>query len=87
MAPSTPFVDRETGSINVARVIVEAIPLAKLVGLVAVVASIPFSLVFLVGGRSLIGSLFAILGQFVLAVGTGVVLIYVIARAIRIADE
>ena len=87
MAPSIPFVDRRTGSIDTGQVLAEAMPLAKLVGLVAAVALIPFLLVFFIGGHSVIGAIFAVVGQFVLAVGSGLVLMYVAARAIQLADE
>ena len=86
MPPSTPFVDPQTGALDAAQIIAEAIPLAKLVGSFAALAFVPFAIAFAVGG-SVFGAMFSILGQFVLAVGTGVVLIYVIARAIWIASE
>lgn len=84
---SPPFVESETGRIDRTRVLVEAIPLAELVGLVVAVALVPFAFVVLLGSYSALGGLFMLATQFVLAVGSGVVLIYAIARGIQLADE
>lgn len=86
MAPSTPFVDRTDGTIDTDQVLVEAIPIAKLVALVVAVALVPFVLAILLDSVPVLGMLFAIAGQFTLAVGSGIVLIYVITRAIDLAD-
>ena len=83
---SLPFVD-ETGAIDRNRVLSEAVPLAKLVLLVAAAAFLPFSIVLLFGSYSIVGPVFTLLSQFVLAVGTGVVLMYVVARGVQIAEE
>lgn len=80
-----PFVDPETGSIDTDQVLAEAIPLGSLVGLVAAVALVPFVLAF--AADDLVGMAFALIGQFVLAVGAGVVLIYVVSRGIQLAGE
>lgn len=85
MAPSTPFVNRGTGTIDATQILAEAIPLAKLIGLFVAIALIPFAMVFLLGGHSLPGVIFALAGQFILAVGSGIVLMYVISRAIQLA--
>lgn len=85
MPSSPPFVDSETGELNTSRIVAEAIPLAKLVGLVAAVALVPL-LPLLLGIRSGIGLVFTLAGQFVLAVGSGVVLTYVVARGIQLAE-
>ena len=87
MSPSKPFVDPETGTIDTAQVVAEAIPLARLVGLVAAVALVPLVLAFLTEDIWLFGAVFAIAGQFALAVGSGIVLIYAIVRGIHLADE
>jgi hypothetical protein len=86
MSPSPPFVDRRTDTLDLPQIIAEATPLAKLIGLVVAVASVPFALVYGVFGQSILGVLFTVLGQFVLAVGSGVVLMYVVARAIDLSD-
>jgi hypothetical protein len=84
---SHPFVDEETGAIDRERVLSEAIPLGKLVLLVAATAFLPFSIVLLFGSFSVLGTVFTLLAQFVLAVGTGIVLLYVVARGIQIAEQ
>jgi hypothetical protein len=87
MSPSTPFVDRSTGKLNVSQILVEAIPLAKLVGLFVGVALAPLVLAFLVDGtNSALGAFFTLVAQFVLAVGTGVVLLYVVVRGMHLAE-
>lgn len=87
MSPSNPFIDRETGQIDTDRVLVEAIPIAKLIGLFVAIALVPLLVVFVLVGNSAIGMLFTLVAQFVLAVGAGVVLLYIITRAIRLANE
>ncbi|WP_310898814.1 hypothetical protein [Haloarcula onubensis] len=85
--PSPPFVDRGTGELDRDQLLAEAIPLGKLVGLFAALAVVPFALAFLLGGSNgVLGALFVVVGQFVLAVGTGIVLIYVVARGIQLAE-
>lgn len=86
MSPSTPFIDQETGTIDTNQILAEAIPLAKLIGLFVAIALVPFGLVFLALGNSIVGALLAAVAQFVLAVGTGIVLMYVIARGIYLSD-
>jgi hypothetical protein len=86
MAPSSPFVAPD-GTIETERVLAEAVPLARLIGLVVVAALPPYAVVFLFAGDSLLGQLLAVVGQFVLAVGAGVVLIHAVTRAIRLAGE
>ena len=85
--PSTPFVDRTDATLDIPQIIAEAIPLAKLAGLFSVVAVVPFALAVLLGPGSGLGMLLAFLAQFVLAVGTGVVLMYVIARGMHLSGE
>lgn len=85
MSPSRPFVDQETGTIDTTQILVEAIPLAKLVGLFVALALIPFGLVLLVLGNSVLETLFMVVAQFILAVGTGIVLLYIIARGIYLS--
>ena len=87
MPPSAPFVDRGTGTIDATQILVEAIPLAKLIGLFVAIALIPFTLVFLLDSNALAGVVFSLVGQFILAVGTGIVLMYTISRAIQLSAE
>jgi len=86
MSPSTPFITVD-GKIDTDRVLAEAIPLAKLVVLVVAVALGPLLVVFALGGGSPIGLAFVLLAQFVLVVGGGIVLMHVVVRAIRLAEE
>lgn len=86
MAPSTPFVDQETGRIDRGRVLAEAIPLAELVVLVGVIILVPVALKGLLFPFGF-GAVFTILTQLILAVGGGVVLMYVISRAFHLASE
>jgi len=86
MSPSTPFITAD-GQIDTAQVLAEAIPIAKLIVLVVAVALVPALLVFTLGGSSPVGIVFVILMQFVLAVGGAIVLMYVITRAIQLADR
>lgn len=84
---SLPFVDEDTGAIDRTRVLSEAIPLTKLVTLVAAVALVPFIVAHLLGWHSILGELFTLVAQFVLAVGSGIVLIYVVARGEQLAEK
>lgn len=86
MPPSDPLIDPATGDIDIGRLYYEARPIAELLAIVAGIALVPFAVALFLGG-SLLAVPFAVLGQFVLAVGAGVVLLYVIARGIRLADE
>jgi hypothetical protein len=83
MTTKPPFTDPETGSLDYDRVVTEAVPIAKLVALFAVVALVPFALSVFPGGTTIA----VLLSQFVLAVGTGVTLLYVIVRAMQISEE
>lgn len=87
MPSSTPFVDPETGLLDRDQIRREAEPLAKLVGLFAVLALAPLLVVFAVGGDGALAFLFTVLAQFVLAIGTGITLMYVVARAIALSDD
>jgi len=84
MSSSPPFIEQPSGAVDTAQLLREAISLAKLIGLVAVVALGPFVLAVTLG---IFQQLFMLLAQFVLAVGGSVVLLYVIARGIQLAEE
>lgn len=85
MSPSTPFIDPETGSLDTDRIQAEAYPLAGLVMLFGGLALVPFVFALLFGASPL-GVVFTIIAQFVLAIGTGIVLMYVVARGIQLAE-
>lgn len=84
--PSRPFLD-ENDVLDTQRVVYEAVPIAKIVGLFAAVAAVPFLIVLALGPRSGASVVFAFVGQFVLAVGAGVVVVYAVARGVRVAEE
>lgn len=77
----TPFVDQDEWTIDFRQLYREAIPLATLIGLVVLAALVPFAFVF----TGVVPVVFVLLTQFVLAVGTGVVLLYVVARGNQLA--
>lgn len=87
MSPATPFVDPETETVDTDQIFVEAIPLAKLIGLFVAIAVVPLTAVVLIGSGSPFGLILAVVAQFVLAIGAGIVLLYIIARGIQLADE
>jgi hypothetical protein len=92
MPPSDLFVDRETGAIDFDEVLAEARPVATLLLLVVAAALVPFALGLL--AVEILGlfpfplqPLFTLATQFVLAVGGGVVLLYIVARGVQLAEE
>ena len=85
MSDGPPFVDPETGALDTAEIRREAYPLAGLVMLFGALALVLFVLSLFARG-SPVSTLFIIIAQFVLAIGTGLVLIYVVARGIQLAD-
>ena len=85
MSAFRPFIDPETGGLDRNQIRAEAFPLAGLIGLFAGLALVPFVFVILFAGNSALGLLFTVLGQFVLAIGAGVVLMYVVARGIQLS--
>ena len=87
MPPSPPFVDRATGTVDTDQILAEAVPLAKLIGVFVALALVPLILVILLAGNSLVGMLLAVVAQFILAIGAGIVLLYIIARGIHLADK
>lgn len=83
---SPPFIDQESGELGLAQIREEVFPLAGLIVLFGGLALLVFLITLLVAGNSLLGGLLTVVSQFILAVGTGIVLMYVIARGIQIAD-
>ncbi|MFB6069371.1 MAG: hypothetical protein ABEJ90_05550 [Halobacterium sp.] len=74
-ASSPPFVDPETAELGTDQILQEAYPIAGLVLLFAGVALVPFALLVLFGFGSGLAALLTVLTQFVLAVGTAVILV------------
>lgn len=87
MSSSQPFIDQDTGTLDTDQIRSEAFPLAGLVALFAGLALVPFVFVFLFAGNSALGLLFTIVGQVILAIGTGIVLMYIIARGIQLSGK
>lgn len=87
MPSPRPFVDSGTGTLDTGQILAEAIPLAKLVGVVFAIALVPYALAVTFGNSFVFGALFTVLAQFVLAVGSGVVLVYVVARGTALAGD
>ena len=87
MPSARPFIDPATGDVNTAQIVSEAVPLAKLIGVFVAGSLLPYAIVFFGSESSALGGLVALLGDFILAVGAGVVLMYVIARGIQLAGE
>ena len=87
MPSDPPFIDPVSRELDTAQIRAEAFPLAGLVVLFGALALLPFVLGLLAGGNFLLGAVFTVLAQFILAVGTGIVLMYVIARGIQLADR
>jgi hypothetical protein len=85
MSDTPPFIDPETGALDTDQIRAEALPLTGLIALFAGLALVPFLVVFLFAGNSALGVFFTILAQFILAIGTGIVLMYVVARGIQLA--
>ena len=85
MSNDPPFVDPETGALDTAQIRAEAYPLAGLVMLFGALALVPFVL-SLFAYESPLSTLFTIIALFILAIGTGLVLIYVVARGIQLVD-
>lgn len=89
--PSRPFFDPQSGTLDADQLLHEAEPLAKLVALVGLVALVPFLLQWLLFELASIAPalavLFTLATGFVLAVGTGLVLLYVVVRANQLAAE
>ena len=81
-----PFIDPASGELDLKQILAEAYPLAGLVLLFGGIALLLFLITLLIGGGTLIAGFLTVASQFVLAVGGGVVLLYVIARGIQLAD-
>ncbi|MFB6134425.1 MAG: hypothetical protein ABEJ55_05505 [Halanaeroarchaeum sp.] len=90
MPPSHPFLVGDSGESDTDRVFAEAAPVVKLVAMIVILALVPFMLGVAVMGPlgvfSFLGQVLVLLAQFVLVVGGAVVLMYVVSRAIQIAE-
>ena len=86
MSKSPPFIDTASGGLDFNQIRAEAYPLTGLVALFAGLAFVPFLLVILFAGSSPLGMVFTLLTQLIIAIGAGVILMYVIARGIQLAQ-
>lgn len=83
---SPPFIDVDSGELDLGQIREEVIRLAALVVLFGGLALLVFLIALLVPGNSLLTGALVVLTQFIVAVGTGIVLMYIIARGIQLAD-
>jgi hypothetical protein len=83
---SPPFIDQGSGELNLGQIRTEVFPLAALIIVFGGIALLVFLIALLFAGNSLLGGFLTVVSQFILAVGTGIVLMYVIARGIQLAD-
>jgi len=86
MSSSPPFIDPASGELDFDQIRAEAYPLTGLVALFAGLAFVPFLLVVLFAGSSTLGMVLTIFSQLIVAIGAAIVLMYVIARGIQIAE-
>ena len=82
-----PFIDPESGELDLGQIRAEIFPLAGLIVLFGGLTMLVFLITLFVAGNSLLAGVFTVVSQFILAVGTGIVLMYVIARGIQLADR
>jgi hypothetical protein len=85
MRDTAPFIDPVSGELDLRQILRESLPVLALVVLFGGLALLPFLVVLLVAGNSLLGLLLTLLSQLILAVGTGVVLVYVVARGVQLS--
>lgn len=87
MPSPRPFINPATGELDTDQILSEAVPLGKLIGLFVAISLVPFGLMFFALGNSGLGALLAVIAQFILAVGAGIVLMYVLARGMQLSGE
>jgi hypothetical protein len=87
MPAERPFIVSGSATLDTDRIIRESIPVAKLIAAFGAVALVPFAIGVLLGGPHGIGLLFVLLAQFTLAVGSAVVLMFVVARGVTLAGS
>lgn len=87
MAIRKPFIDPQTGALDVEEIRREAYPLVGLIALFGALGLVPFAFLIAGFGGSVLGPLLTLLTQFILALGTAIILMYVVARGIQLADR
>ncbi|WP_436936180.1 hypothetical protein [Halovenus marina] len=84
--PSGPFVDRDTRELDLEQIFAEAVPLLGLIVLFGALALVPALLAMLFPGASVLTFGLLLVTQLILAVGLGVILLYVVARGNQLAS-
>lgn len=84
MSSIPPFIDESSGSLDTDQLLVEIIPLGKLIALVGVCTLLPFGIATTFG---FFRGIFIFVAQFIFAVGASIVLMYIFTRAIQLAEE
>lgn len=85
MSKKHPFFTN-TGSLDFKRVFLEIIPLVKIGVFIGFVSIFPLLFGFLFQS-TLRFNVFILITQSILTIGSGLVLLYIVSRAIQIADE
>ena len=83
MSSPPPVIHTTTGSLDTYQLLVEIIPLSKLIALVGVTTLLPSGIATTFG---FFRGVFILISQFIFAVGASIVLLYIIARAIQLAE-
>jgi hypothetical protein len=86
MSSKSLFIDPSTGSLDLDEILCEAKPIARLIGLFTAIALLPRLLEYFVGEPFGI-PIYSLVAHLVVAIGTGVVLLYVITRSIHLAGD
>lgn len=84
---SQPLIDQESGELDLGQIRDEAFPLAGLVVLFGALALLVCLVMIPVAGNPLFAGLLTVVSQFILAIGTGLVLMYVVAHGLQLAEE
>lgn len=84
---SPPFIDPESGELDFRQILTEVFPLVGLIVLFGGLSLLTFLILVLVAGSAIDGIILAIISQVILAVGVGIMLMYIIARGIQLAED
>ncbi|WP_181684614.1 hypothetical protein [Halorhabdus salina] len=86
MADAPPFVNPETSELDLYQIWDEALPVLGLVVLFGSLALLPYLVAVVVFEGTFVSLLLILFTQLLFAVGAAIVLMYVITRAIQLAD-
>lgn len=87
VSPRPPFIDPGTGEIDIAQIATESLPLGKLIAVFGVLSLIPYAIAVFTFPHSILSAILIVVAQFILAVGTGIVLMYIIVRGLQLMEE